>query len=257
MAGKATGSGNASRRPSRAVLSDETHDAIMELILDHQIAPGEHINIDALARDLDVSQTPVREALARLESEDLVVKKALRGYTATPLLTPEQVDDLFRFRALIEPWAASRAAVVHTEDDAAAILAELDGARQVDASDFDAAYAELGRHDARFHELVARTSGSAYLADALTRTHCHMHMHRLYQARKSFSPEQQSNPEFVETVFREFYTPETGFLTVQGHSEIAEAIFARDADRAGALMLDHIEGSRIRNSSAIQLLGGR
>lgn len=244
-----------SRRPSRSILTDETHDAIMALIVDHQIAPGEHINIDALARDLDVSQTPVREALARLESEELVVKQPLRGYAATPLLTHAQVDDLFQFRALIEPRAASQAAIVHTDEDAEAIRAELEAARAVDATDFDEAYALLGNHDARFHDLVAKASGSQYLRDALARTHCHMHMYRLYQARKSFSIEQQTKPEFLETVFREFYSEETGFLTVHGHTQIAEAIFAREPEQAEALMFEHIEGSRVRNSPAIKLLG--
>lgn len=243
------------RRASRAVLSDETHGAIMALILNHRIAPGEHINIDALARDLDVSQTPVREALARLESENLVVKQPLRGYTATPLLTPAQADDMFRFRALIEPWGASRAATMHTDADAAAIQAELDVAKQVDAADFDEAYALLGSHDARFHELVAKASGSSYLQDTLSRMHCHMHMFRLYQARKNFSVEQQAKPGFVETVFKDFYSPETGFLTVLGHMQIAEAIFARDAKMAQAKMFEHIEGSRIRNAPAVELMG--
>ncbi len=67
-------------RSLRTVLSDETYSRIREMLLTHEIAPGERINIDALARDLDVSQTPVREALARLESDDLVIKEPLRGY---------------------------------------------------------------------------------------------------------------------------------------------------------------------------------
>lgn len=85
------------------MLSDETYSQIREMLLTHEIAPGERINIDALARDLDVSQTPVREALARLESDDLVIKEPLRGYQATDLLTVSQIQDLFQFRGLIEP----------------------------------------------------------------------------------------------------------------------------------------------------------
>jgi len=243
------------RRPSRTALTDETHQAVTALIVNHQIAPGEHINIDALARSLDVSQTPVREALARLESENLVVKQPLRGYIATPLLTPAQVDDMFRFRALIEPWGAARAATMHTEEDAAAIRAELEVAAQVRADDFDEAYELLGYHDKRFHDLVAKASGSTYLQDTLARMHCHMHMFRLYQARKKFSLEQQNAPEFIETVFKDFYNPETGFLTVQGHGTIAEAILARDPGKARSAMFEHIEGSRVRNSPGVQLMG--
>ena len=48
--------------PRRLVLADGTYDAIRAMILDHEISPGEHVGIDELARDLGVSQTPVREA---------------------------------------------------------------------------------------------------------------------------------------------------------------------------------------------------
>jgi len=172
------------------------------------------------------------------------------------LLTPAQADDMFAFRALIEPWAASQAATRHTASDAEAIRAELDVAKQVKAVDFDEAYALLGYHDERFHDLIAQASGSKYLRDTLSRMHCHMHMFRLYQSRKNLAVEQQDNPGSGETVFKQFYNAETGFLTVSGHAQIAEAIFAHDAEKAQALMLEHIEGSRIRNSTAIELMGG-
>jgi len=97
-------------RPLRTVLSDETYNRVREMLLTHEIAPGERINIDALARELDVSQTPVREALARLESDDLVIKEPLRGYQATALLSASELKDLFQFRGIIEPWAAMTAA---------------------------------------------------------------------------------------------------------------------------------------------------
>src|SRR4051812_43251817 len=99
MTTSTTGStpGSAVRRPSRSVLSDETYDALRIMLLDHTIPPGQRINIDSIARELDVSQTPVREALARLEADDLVVKQPLRGYSATELLTSDQIDDLFQF----------------------------------------------------------------------------------------------------------------------------------------------------------------
>lgn len=248
-------SGKPVRRPSRTALTDETHDAIMSLIVNHQIAPDEHINIDALARGLNVSQTPIREALARLESENLVVKQPLRGYAATPLLTPTQADHMFRFRALLEPQSAARAAEQHTSADAEAMKAELETGRRIDHSDFDRAYAELGAHDQRFHDLVAAASGSKYLRDAIARLHCHLHMFRLYQSRKSSSLARSMDKEYHAAVFKDFYSPETGFLTVHGHSQIAEAIFARDARKAEATMFEHIDGSRLRNAPAVELIG--
>ena len=54
------------RTPRRSVLSDEIYEMIKAKLFDHEIAPGSRVNIDALSVQLEVSQTPVREALARL-----------------------------------------------------------------------------------------------------------------------------------------------------------------------------------------------
>ena len=111
------------RLPQRQVLADDVYEAVKALVMDHVIAPGARVSIDGLARELGVSQTPIREALARLESDGLVTKEPLRGYSATPLLTRAEVDDLFQFRLLIEPWVAGRAAELASRDDHARIAA--------------------------------------------------------------------------------------------------------------------------------------
>ena len=90
-----------------------------------EIAPGARILIDALARELDVSQTPVREALSRLEREGLVRKAHLIGYSAAPQLSRKRFDDLFGFRLLLEPEGARLAARGRAiEDEVTAVLAD-------------------------------------------------------------------------------------------------------------------------------------
>ena len=86
------------RIPTRRVLADDVYEQIRALIMSDGIAPGARVNIDELARQLDVSPTPVREALARLESEELVSRLPLRGYSVTDLLNRKQVDDLYALR---------------------------------------------------------------------------------------------------------------------------------------------------------------
>ena len=63
----------------------DVYTAMRASILDGGIAPGTRINIDAVARSLGVSQTPVREVLQRLEGDNLVVYNPGRGYSTTPL----------------------------------------------------------------------------------------------------------------------------------------------------------------------------
>ncbi|TDD73192.1 GntR family transcriptional regulator [Jiangella aurantiaca] len=90
--------------------------------MDHRIEPGAEVSIDGIARDFDVSPTPVREALARLESEGLVVKRPLRGYTAAPLFDAEGLRKLFEMRRILEPAAAGLAAGRMTPAAVAALV---------------------------------------------------------------------------------------------------------------------------------------
>lgn len=63
---------------------------------------GKPLGIDGLAQQLDVSPTPVREALVQLESTAMVTRTALRGYRVAPLLSGRQLTDLFDARLLLE-----------------------------------------------------------------------------------------------------------------------------------------------------------
>ena len=102
--------------PVRQALSDSVYESIKAMVMDHEIAPGARVGIDALSRALKVSPTPVREALARLESDGLVVKRALSGYRATQLLSRQGLAELFEMRLLLEPRAAALAADNATEN---------------------------------------------------------------------------------------------------------------------------------------------
>src|SRR5258708_13912167 len=96
--------------PSRQTLTDSVYEAVMELVMDQHIEAGARVNIDLVARQRNVSQTPVREALARLEMDGLVVKEPLRGYSVTPMLDTKNFNDLYDVRRLLEPFAARRTA---------------------------------------------------------------------------------------------------------------------------------------------------
>jgi DNA-binding GntR family transcriptional regulator len=202
--------------PRRPMLADDVHEAIKALIMDHAIAPGARVSIDGLARQLGVSPTPVREALARLESAELVVKEPLRGYRTSPLLTREQLDDLYRFRLLIEPWAAARAAERADADGRRALEAEMRSCA-APADDTYESYKALAAHDTRFHVLVAELAGSAQVRRAFERTHCHLHVFRLH------------------------YDRGLGEQTLAEHRRITGAVLDGDPVAAEAAMRDHLE----------------
>jgi DNA-binding GntR family transcriptional regulator len=204
--------------PRRQVLADDVYEAVKAMLMDHVIRPGARISIDGLARELEVSPTPVRESLARLESEGLAVKSPLKGYRATSLLTLEEFDDLFRFRRLIEPWAARHAALRRDADADREIEDELASVAAPRSTDYEG-YKALTAHDSRFHSLVARQSGSDQVRLAFERTHCHLHIFRLH---------------FERTI---------GFETLAEHRRIADAVTRGDPDAAEQAMVDHLESA--------------
>ena len=240
--------------PLRTVLSDETYLRLREMLLTHEIAPGERITIDALARNLGVSQTPVREALARLESEDLVIKEPLKGYAATELLTVEQMQDLFQFRGILEPWAAKMAALNITDKGRNRLLKELDTVRNADKLDNEEAYAAMSEHDARFHTLIAELSGSKFVTDAYARTHCHLHLFRLYTVLKTWIEESREDAEVVKELFALYYEPTSGFLAFTEHEAIAAAIIDGQGDEAASLMSKHIDNSMARFAPTLSVV---
>ncbi|MDI1465046.1 GntR family transcriptional regulator [Catellatospora sp. KI3] len=212
-------------RLRRSTLGDDVYETMTALIMEHTLAPGDRINIDALARQLEVSATPVREALARLESDGLVRKRALAGYTVSPLLTRQEFMDMFDMRILLESaaarWAAQRA-------DAAArdrIVADAAPEAAPAAPDSDAwrAHAAFTKLDAAFHDLIAHAAGNTLLRDGIVRLHAHLHLHRL------FFPYAQAG------------------TTAGEHRRIAGAIAAGDADGAETAMRDHLTLARERH----------
>jgi DNA-binding GntR family transcriptional regulator len=94
---------------SRYVLTEEIYTLLKEKILNHEIASGEKINIDQLARDLEVSNIPIREALSRLNSEGLVNMVPFKGMYATEM-SLQELDEIFEIRMELEGLAIRKAA---------------------------------------------------------------------------------------------------------------------------------------------------
>jgi DNA-binding GntR family transcriptional regulator len=84
-------------------LGDQVYLSLRELLRDGKIRPGEPLQEAAVAAQLQVSRTPVREALARLASEGLVAPDG-RGFVV-PLLGEADIEDIYEVRGLLEPAA--------------------------------------------------------------------------------------------------------------------------------------------------------
>ena len=239
-------------QPRRSILSDETYSMIRAMIFAHEILPGERVNIDALALQLGVSQTPIREALARLESEDLIAKEPLKGYRATNLLSVKEFADLFSFRLLIEPYAAEQAAILIDAEGIKKIQNEIASAKEALNFKDDRLIEAITEHDARFHTLIATYSGNKSLKTAFTSTHCHLHLFRLYDAAQKHLIEPGDKTIFVQDLFSRYYHSDRGLLAIKQHVAIAKAITSRNPEKAKAEMHSHIESSLKRFTPDLQ-----
>lgn len=85
-------------------LSDQLVDLVRDRILSGAAAPNSPIRQDALAGELGISKIPLREALARLEQEGLLLSQANRGFFVRPLTTGE-AEEVFALRLKLEPDA--------------------------------------------------------------------------------------------------------------------------------------------------------
>jgi len=210
----------------RSTLGDDVYQSLRAAVLEHTLSPGDRMNIDALARDLDVSPTPVREALARLESEGLVRKRPLAGYTVSPLLTRAEFGDMFDMRLLLECAAARWAAERATPAQRAELVAE--AGRAIPPSDDQTWHSAFTTLDAHLHGLVAEAAASPLLADGIARLHAHLHLHRRY-----FPYEQTA-------------------VTTREHQRIVAAIDRGDADEAEAAMRAHLTEARERHLATFE-----
>jgi DNA-binding GntR family transcriptional regulator len=202
------------RLSARTPLVEDVHGALVDMLMNHDVDPGARLNIDALARGLGVSPTPVREALARMEAEGLVLKEPRRSYTVAPLIGLDDLRALIDFRLLVEPPAAAAAARNASAKQATALKTF---ARSGGAGHQDATANRLDMiYDATFHDTIAQLGGNPWLREALVRLRSHLHMYRLYHHAQQAAA---TKPE---------------------HVAIAKAIAAGDPDAAAEAMRAHL-----------------
>jgi DNA-binding GntR family transcriptional regulator len=198
------------------------YDALLGQLMSLRIVPGSRVTIDALTRELGVSQTPIRDALNRMEADGLVVRIPHAGYRIPPQITRDRFEDMVEVRLLLEPAAARRAAERATAEQVAGLRRMLDEMAELVEGDSYVAYGTFGLRDAAFHDLVANSAGNELVREVLARLHTHVHLFRLV------------------------YDTQVTYLAMGEHDEVLSAIAARDPDAAAYAMRRHILLSRDR-----------
>ncbi|MEE1618605.1 GntR family transcriptional regulator [Brachybacterium sp. J153] len=167
----------------RQVLRDEVEELILQRLLENRWAPGSRLSIDGLARDLEVSPTPVREAMVSLERSGLVEYVALRGYVVAPMLDDGQMVELLDARRTVESAALGKSfeeweplladlEAAHTHH--AEVLARIESDGQID-------YDLINEHfqaDWAFHQVFFNHARNRYLLTMVENLRTHTHRMR-------------------------------------------------------------------------------
>lgn len=192
---------------------DHAYATIKERLINCIYEPGSFLNEAQLAADLGCSRTPVREAISRLEYDNLVTVVPKKGiYVSDISLT--DVQQIFQARLEIEPVAMKMAAPNLPR-------AELLTFREKFAntlSDIRKAY----RLDTAMHLFIIEYCGNRYLIDM---------MHKLFEDNTRVIISSKQNQNHIHDARLE-------------HLEIVEALLSQDTERAVSLMKAHIESCR-------------
>jgi DNA-binding GntR family transcriptional regulator len=186
-------------------------------IVEGRLAPGERLKEEELARELGISRTPIREALLVLSAEGLVDAAPNRGATVRAH-TAQDLDDLYQLRALLEGFAARRAATRLTEAQLAGLQTSCERFEKVPDGDIG----EIVRENIVFHNTILDAAASTRLTEMARKT---IELPLVYRSYIWYSPDQQR-------------------ISVHYHRQITRALAARDAERAEMIMKEHIYEAR-------------
>lgn len=198
---------------------DYAYSKVRDLILSGDLEPGAAINQEALARQIGLSVTPLREALRRLRQQGLVTLDAHRDARVAPL-SAEEARDLLEVRRSLDPLAASLAAQRRTNAELAEMRAAL---AELAALTSNPSLDQLVQHR-RFHTSVYRASHNTRLVDALDGLWDSADRYRRHGLRGAHSDEDRAVKD-------------------REHALLTEAIAEGDADTAADIMRAHIDTS--------------
>jgi DNA-binding GntR family transcriptional regulator len=185
-------------------------------ILELDLSPGERLTERGLESSLDVSRTPVRAALLRLDSEGLVQRSG-RGWIVAPIDLGE-IEAVSEYREAVEAAAARLACVRATDPDLEALSALLHSFAP------DASGEEGHRMGTDFHTELARLSENPFLVRAV----------------------QDAMTRLSRTRWLEVRTPATREQAWREHLAVLDALQARDPDQAATRIVTHLQATRER-----------
>lgn len=206
-------------QPNRERIADWVYGALRRAIARHELKPGTHLSVPALAERFGVSRSPVREAVQRVVQEGLAMERPHRGAFVTEFSPPE-LEPLYEVRRSLEGLVARLAAERMTESelqDIDTILEEQE--RAIRRGDMES---HIDR-DISFHAAMLKAARNPVLQEMLGRLYGRIRSAMLGRASTT-------GPD----------------LALKDHRAIFKAIAARDPDAADKAAQRHVSHVLLR-----------
>jgi DNA-binding GntR family transcriptional regulator len=213
--------------PKTQTKTEVAFSALRAAIEAGDLRPGDRLRANTLVEQLNMSPTPIREALRLLQAEGLVEYRAHQGMVVAEY-SPESVFEVFRMRTLMEPLAVELAVERASDEQIAEIRASHEALAAALAG--HSIGPDLATLNADWHRAVYAPADSRLLIDFIA---------RLWSA----------------VPVTAFWGTKSGASSLAKHAAIMEAIETRDPQKASALMREHVEDGARRILAELRARG--
>jgi len=183
-------------------------------IIEAQMPPGSVISESQLMEEFSLGRTPIREAIKKLQMEDLVMVTPRKGMFVADIAVTDLLQ-IFEVRIELEAFAAVLAVQRITDVEIEKLEELVSAYQKADHSDKD----YLINLDKEFHSMIAKATHNKFLIKELA--YYYSHSMRIWHIALTYA-----RPDEIDVV---------------AHVEILEAIKARDAEKAGQRMRKHVQ----------------
>jgi DNA-binding GntR family transcriptional regulator len=208
-------------------LREQVRAQIKHLILTNRLHPGQTIVIDRLASELGVSHTPVREALAMLQHDGLVIMRPYENPEVAEI-NASDVRDAWEMRILLEGWAVTRAVLVLSDEDLDELETSLARARQ------DALETQYDAHlkaDVFMHDMIMQATDN-----------------KLFSRLAQLVSDQSVR---IRWLVEAIAAAEEVLTIIDEHCSVLEAMRARDAELTRERLVAHLRAGMERTLIAL------
>lgn len=193
--------------------SEAVYMQLKEDILNYNLKPGDHLVIRQIAKQYNMSEIPVREAIKKLTFDELVVNIPHVGAKVTSL-SRKKIENIINLRLILDPIAASQS-VDNLTDHQIDTLKSLNQELKDMMNDFD--YSEFSEINSKFHFIILSNCSNDIL----------------YETIESLKQKEQR----INRVFNVF--PELAKNSIEEHDLIVDAIERKDKEEVKRLIVCH------------------